>query len=452
MFAATPFSRSNAGTRLRPGSPRGSPRSSRKAVEERGGSVIEFRGDEALAVFVSSRQAIVAAALLQDRFVEHTVADPSLPLPVGIGLDVGEAVQLETGYRGGALNLAARLCGTAGPGEILASQSVVHLAGKVDNVRYSDRGDLHLKGLADPVRVFRVISEAGDPSERIKPFLALQPQRRASAPLRLAERHRALALLLVLALVGAIVLPAWLVLRGGGSDRISGDALALVGVESGELEGSVPLEARPGDIDVGDGAVWVTLPDRGAVVQVDPETMGVVDTVPVGADPSGIAIGAGSVWVTNGGGSTVSRISPARNSVVQVVEVPEGPASVAVGQDGVWVANSLNDSVSHLDPGSGEVLRTIEVGDQPVGLAVDESGVVGCERRLGNRLPHRPRARSRGADDRCRQQPAGDRFGVRRDLGGQPPRRNRLRDRSGHQRRRPNDPRRRFSERRGGRR
>ena len=347
----------------------------REAVQERGGSVIEFRGDEALAVFVSSRQAIAAAALLQDRFVEQTAADPSLPLPVGIGLDVGEAVQLETGYRGGALNLAARLCGTAGPGEILASQSVVHLAGKVDNVRYSDRGELHLKGLADPVRAFRVISEAGDPSERIRPFLALQPQRRASAPLRLAERHRALALLLVLALVGAIVLPAWLVLRGGGSDRISGDALALVGVESGELEGSVPLEARPGDIDVGDGAVWVTLPDRGAVVQVDPETMGVVDTVPVGADPSGIAIGAGSVWVTNGGGSTVSRISPARNSVVQVVEVPEGPASVAVGQDGVWVANSLNDSVSHLDPGSGEVLSTIEVGDQPVGLAVDGSGV-----------------------------------------------------------------------------
>ena len=347
----------------------------RGAVEERDGSVIEFRGDEALAVFVSSRQAIVAATLLQDRFVEQTVADPSLPLPVGIGLDAGEAVQLETGYRGGALNLAARLCGRAGPGEILASQSVVHLAGKVDNVRYSDRGDLRLKGLADPVRAFRVISERGDAAERIKPFVARPRERRATTPVRLAGRHPALAILLALALVAAIVLPASLILRGRGSDRISGDALALVGLETGELEGSVPLEARPGDVDAGGGVVWATLPDRGAVVQVDPETMGVVDTVPVGADPSGIAIGAGSVWVTNGGGSTVSRISPARNSVVQVVEVPEGPSAIAVGDGGVWVANSLNDSVSRLDPVSGEVQDTIEVGDQPVGLAVDETGV-----------------------------------------------------------------------------
>ena len=66
---------------------------------------------------------------------------------------------LEAGYRGGALNLAARLCGRAGPGEILASQGVVHLARKVEGVRYLDRGDLHLKGLEEPVHVVRVISE-----------------------------------------------------------------------------------------------------------------------------------------------------------------------------------------------------------------------------------------------------------------------------------------------------
>ena len=98
----------------------------REVVEKHGGSVIELRGDEALAVFNSARQAILAATHAQDRFLDETVADPTLPLPVGIGLDVGEAVPLEGGYRGGALNLAARLCGQAGPGEILASQGVIH--------------------------------------------------------------------------------------------------------------------------------------------------------------------------------------------------------------------------------------------------------------------------------------------------------------------------------------
>ena len=125
----------------------------REVVEEHGGSVIELRGDEALAVFNSARQAILAATDAQDRFLDETVADPTLPLPVGIGLDAGEAVPLEGGYRGGALNLAARLCGQAGPGEILASQGVIHLARKVDGVRVLDKGTLHLKGITEPVGV-----------------------------------------------------------------------------------------------------------------------------------------------------------------------------------------------------------------------------------------------------------------------------------------------------------
>ena len=144
--------------------------------------------------------------------MEQTAADPSLPLPVGIGLDVGEAVQLEAGYRGGAFEpggSSLRYGRTRRePGDV-EEAAAVHLAGKVDNVRYSDRGELRLKGLdADPVRAFRVISEAGDPSERVEgPSWPFSPSGGRGAPLRLAERHRALAPLLALALVGAIVVP-----------------------------------------------------------------------------------------------------------------------------------------------------------------------------------------------------------------------------------------------------
>ena len=106
---------------------------------------MELRGDEVMAVFDSARQAIRAAIELQRSFVDETIADPSLPLAVGIGLDAGEAVAVEGGYRGGALNLAARLCGIAGPGEILASPAVTHLARKVEGVAYVDRGPVHLK-------------------------------------------------------------------------------------------------------------------------------------------------------------------------------------------------------------------------------------------------------------------------------------------------------------------
>jgi YVTN family beta-propeller protein len=347
----------------------------REAVDDHGGSVIELRGDEALAVFDSPRQAIRAATRAQERFVEETESDPSLPLAVGIGIDAGEAVPLEAGYRGGALNLAARLCGRAGPGEILASQAAVHLARKVEGVRYADQGDLHLKGLADPVRVFRVISEEGDPAVRIRLLLPREP-RRWPAPIRLARQHPVVAAIAALALIAAIVVPTTLALRGGGPvEPIAGDAMGIVDLDSGELMGSVGLKSRPGDVAVGEGGVWITLPDRGEVVQIDPETRTISDTIQVGADPSGIAIGAGSVWVTNGGSSNVSRISLDTNRVVQTILTPGGPAGIAVDPSGVWVANSLNDSVSHIDPESGEVMAIIGVGDQPVDLVLDEQGL-----------------------------------------------------------------------------
>ena len=72
-----------------------------EGVAARGGEVIELRGDEALAVFDSPRQAIRAAVDLQDRFVEETLADPAIPLTVGIGLDAGEARPAATTTRRG---------------------------------------------------------------------------------------------------------------------------------------------------------------------------------------------------------------------------------------------------------------------------------------------------------------------------------------------------------------
>src|SRR5439155_21417232 len=134
------------------------------------------------AVFASARQAIRATVDLQARFVQETVDDPSLPLPVGIGLDAGEAVPVEGGYRGGALNLAARLCGQAGPGEVMASQEIVHLARRIDGVRYADRGQVRLKGMADPVTMIRVSSTEADAAERLRPVTTLRPPPAEEAP------------------------------------------------------------------------------------------------------------------------------------------------------------------------------------------------------------------------------------------------------------------------------
>ena len=70
----------------------------REGVQVRGGTLIEIRGDEALAVFDSARQAIRSAVDLQSQFAEETDPDSDLPLRVGIGIDSGEAIKLENGY------------------------------------------------------------------------------------------------------------------------------------------------------------------------------------------------------------------------------------------------------------------------------------------------------------------------------------------------------------------
>jgi DNA-binding SARP family transcriptional activator/class 3 adenylate cyclase len=131
----------------------------RDRVEARSGSVVDVRGDEVLAVFDSAREALRAALDLQAG-VAAEPADGDM-LGVGIGLDAGEAVQVGDGFRGRALNLAARLCARARAGEILVTSELVHLAGAVEGVRFENRGAVRLKGLSRPIEVSAVSEAAG---------------------------------------------------------------------------------------------------------------------------------------------------------------------------------------------------------------------------------------------------------------------------------------------------
>ena len=134
-------------------------------VETHGGNVVEIRGDEALAVFTSARQAIRCAVALQARFDEEAALDHDLPLRVGIGIDSGESVALEDGsFRGAALNVAARLCGRAHGGEVVVTEATYRLAGRMEGLTFSDRGRVHLKNISDPIHILQVYSEQDAPS------------------------------------------------------------------------------------------------------------------------------------------------------------------------------------------------------------------------------------------------------------------------------------------------
>jgi len=144
------------------------------------GHDLEIRGDEVLAVFLSSRHSLRAAVAFQLRLHAELHFDPTLPLHAVIGLDTGEAVPVRDGYRGGALNLAARLCSLAGPGEIFASQGVIHVVRKTAGLDFVDRGEVQLKGLSAPVRVIQIAPEGELPPNLppIQPILVTHPTNR----------------------------------------------------------------------------------------------------------------------------------------------------------------------------------------------------------------------------------------------------------------------------------
>jgi peptide/nickel transport system substrate-binding protein len=340
----------------------------REGVEARDGTLLELRGDEALCVFASPRQAIRAAVELQERFVQETLIDPQFPLTVGIGLDAGEAVAIEGGYRGGALNLAARLCGQARGGEILASREVTHLARAIDGVRYEDRGTLSLKGLTDPVAVLRVVPIDLDAVERLRSFAPAPPY----SP-RATRRPWAVVVPIVLVL-GLVAIAIPLLRSGDGAVDVGTNSIARVDAEDGSLELATALGQRPGASAIGFGSLWVAEPDRGVVARLDLEHGSVTDTIRVGNSPAGIAIGEGSVWVTNSGDDTVDRINVETNEVSQRLDVGTGPSGIAVGDGALWVADAIGAELLRVDPASGKA-QAVPLAGQPSGVAFTPNGV-----------------------------------------------------------------------------
>lgn len=286
----------------------------REVVTGAGGEVIELRGDEALCVFRSARQALRAAVELQLRFRSHRDGQPAFPLGIGIGLDAGEAVPVEGGYRGGALNLAARLCGIAAGGEILASETVASLARRVEGMSFVERRGARLKGLEKRVRVIEVV-----PDFELPPL----PGPPASAK---GRRRR------VLIAVGIAALAV---------------SAAVVGVLLTRED--TALSAAPNSVAV-----------------IDPRTNGVVDTIEVGDGPNPIAASRDAVWVVNVNDKTLMKIDPATHSVVESVGLPaptgwQGtPFRVAAAPREVWV-HACPITLWRISPEDGQISQELEI-------------------------------------------------------------------------------------------
>jgi class 3 adenylate cyclase len=73
--------------------------------------------------------------------------------PAHVGMHIGAVIERDGDVFGRTVNLASRLSGKAGPGEVLVSREVVDACAGA--IGFTPLGAVELKGVADPVPLFR---------------------------------------------------------------------------------------------------------------------------------------------------------------------------------------------------------------------------------------------------------------------------------------------------------
>jgi class 3 adenylate cyclase len=133
----------------------------RDTIARHGGAEIKTEGDSFYVVFPSASSAVMCGLSIVAAAVGQAHSDPDHPIQVGVGVNAGEAVAAADGYVGSAVNIAARVCALAKPGEVLVTDTVRGLTRTSGRLTFVPVGRRTLKGIAEPVALFRAEPAAG---------------------------------------------------------------------------------------------------------------------------------------------------------------------------------------------------------------------------------------------------------------------------------------------------
>ena len=187
----------------------------REVIARHDGAEIRTEGDGFYVVFRSVSMAVQAGLAILEGAAEASV--DAAPIRPGIGINAGETADTEEGIVSTAVNVAARVCALAPPGELLVTDTVRALTRTYLDVRFLPRGAKRLKNIAEPIELFRVVPpmapDAPVPRRWTKPFGRITAARRPSGGLLLVA---------VVAVFGVAALAAYVRLAssvGGEQER-----------------------------------------------------------------------------------------------------------------------------------------------------------------------------------------------------------------------------------------
>jgi len=150
------------------------------------GRIVKNTGDGFLATFDTARDATRCALSLQEAVTARTAAMPAdQRISFRMGLNAADIILDDGDVYGDGVNIAARLQTYAPSGGVVVSSAVAEQIGNDLNVNVIDLGDLHLRNIGRPVRVYalrppmeppKLVGEAPAGSEP-RPSIAVLPFR-----------------------------------------------------------------------------------------------------------------------------------------------------------------------------------------------------------------------------------------------------------------------------------
>jgi adenylate cyclase len=123
--------------------------------------IVKELGDGLLLWFVEPVSAVTTCLALLEEFTR--AGDATMPLWVRIGMHWGRPARRGDDLVGHDVNLAARIADMSGPGELLVSAAVCGAVGDaITRLCVSELGPVVMRGIPDPVPLFRVTSPGGN--------------------------------------------------------------------------------------------------------------------------------------------------------------------------------------------------------------------------------------------------------------------------------------------------
>jgi len=127
----------------------------RDALGANCGREVKHTGDGIMAAFNSAACAVRCACQVQAALRDHNETSEGHQIHVRIGISAGEPVEEHDDLFGSTVQLAARLCASAEPGQVLVSNVIADLClGK--GLQFADAGHRDLKGFLTPVHTHAV--------------------------------------------------------------------------------------------------------------------------------------------------------------------------------------------------------------------------------------------------------------------------------------------------------